>query len=210
MKGITLNISPAIIKNRLIAFKNEMKEYYIGDNIFQDEKTATKAHLLEIALVSLAALAAAGIALKTGKNYDLPKLQMEEFRKKGVFKLGYAFYKGEPFNGKIIKYFDNNTVSTLSYYEGKLRTVTNFDSIGKRFIMQKRYIYDSQDKITCLAIKEFDNIVHTYLTEGGGLTQFRNGKLDKIIRPAKEGIIQVIDYSVNPRGVIKSIGKQKK
>lgn len=209
MKGIVLNISPTVIKNKLLAFKNEMKEYYTGDNVFQDDKTTAKAHLLEFALVSVAALAVAGIALKMGKNYDLPKLPMKEFRKTGVFKSGCAYYKGEPFSGKIIKYFDNNTVSTLSYYEGKLRTVTSFDSIGTRFIMQKRYMYDSQDKINCIAVKEFDNIVHTYLTEGGGLTQYRNGKLSKVIRHVKDGAIQVVDYSNNPKGSIRTIARQK-
>lgn len=202
MKGLNLNINPVGIKNKIIALKNELKDYYTGADVFHDDKTETKAHILELMLGSLAVVAAAGIAMKFGKSYALPKLSVPEFRKDGYFRNGLAYYKGNLFNGKIIKPLNDDTVSTLSYYQGRLKNVVNFDSISHKFNMQKKYMYDEDGRLKCVATKMLDNILHSYYKDNGIIAHYKDGKLSKKIVPLKDSRIKVIDYSDAMKGVV--------
>ena len=101
LKGKNLNISPVNIKNKLCAFKNELKEYYSPDNVMPDEKTKTKVRILQGSLLCLAALAVGAVALKKSGKFDLDVLTFKQFKKGGFTRGGITYHENKHFNGKI-------------------------------------------------------------------------------------------------------------
>lgn len=195
LKGKNLNISPVNIKNKLCAFKNELKEYYSPDNVMPDEKTKTKVRILQGSLLCLAALAVGAVALKKSGKFDLDVLTFKQFKKDGFTRGGITYYENKPFNGKIRKYMDDKTLSVISYYNGKLESVCHYDPSTAKVLKRKKYIYDKEYNLrrVCTNGPKFSSVLS--IEESGRIVNERNGKITRVIQPLSGSRLRITDYS---------------